>query len=156
MWTQIESKNGGGLATRLEKAVLIGWGMQLINELKVTQCPPSLIDHHGNIISCPLTRDTLIDHCQLWVLPTNIKPNIKHSEPILLISKHEALPAVFFQILCWVPIFVWVLINKLNVVVVIKNSAYIHGVLIFYRCLLSQFMVQWNHQQHMFKQSLGY
>ena len=34
-----------------------------------------------------------------------------------------------------VPIFVWVLIN----VVLIKMGAYIHGVLIFYGCLLFRF-----------------
>ena len=36
------------------------------------------------------------------------------------------------------PTFVWPLIKKHNVVVVIEIGAYIHGVLILWGCLLSQ------------------
>ena len=46
-----------------------------------------------------------------------------------------------YRIFIWVLIFVWVLNTayKLDVVVVIKMGAYIHGVLILCGCLLSRF-----------------
>ena len=54
------------------------------------------------------------------------------------ISKFTSICAVTGAFSCGVLIFIWVLINT-YVVVVIKMGAYIHGVLIFYGCLLSRF-----------------
>ena len=43
---------------------------------------------------------------------------------------------------CGVSLFVWVIING-DVVVVMKMGAYIHGVLYFYGCLLSDNDIIW-------------
>ena len=54
---------------------------------------------------------------------------------LLLIKMDAYIHGAYFL---WVPMFVWVLINSI-VVVVIKMGAYIHGVLIFHGCLVSRF-----------------